>query len=328
MEFTSPIYRLVTIPGKQNGLVANRFIKKGEKIFDDVPQLWCLKNCFELNSLYCLNCGLNENAVKCHGCNMVYCSSECQAKDKINGHSIICDSYNNGTMKNISALDSRGYMILAFKFYAKVAEIMMRTNGIALEIANNELHNICLADICLSDHALRSGNFTLVNEDLFNNLIAPAYYSGYAAGSMKLITDYFGTIDYLPNFTKSEIFSENFLRYLLGSFAVNNLSIYLRSKPTADDCVIGTGFYPLFSKMNHSCSSNTINAADGNTVTVNVFAEVDIAEGEELTTSYLHAPSNSMSKRQRNKFLLQYLFKCNCQICSEETESDSSDEDD
>lgn len=331
MERAGPLYRLTAVPGKQNGLVANRLIKKGEKILDDVPQLWCIKNCFELYSSYCLHCGLSENTVKCDVCCMSYCSNVCQTKDKLNGHEILCDSYNNGMMKNISVIDSRGYMILAFKFYAKVAENMIKTGRVAEEIARNELSNVCTADICLSDHALRTGSFILLNEDLFNNLIAPAYYSGYAAGCMQLITNYFEKIDYLPNYTKSEIFSEIFLRHLLGAFAVNNLSIYLR--PTENDlnangCVTGTGFYPIFSKMNHSCASNTINAADGNTVKVNVFAEIDIAEGEELTTSYLHAPNMCMSKRKRNKFLLQYLFKCDCNICSEQTESESGSDDD
>ncbi len=331
MEHTSPPYRLTVVPGKQNGLIANRLIKKGEKIFDDVPKLWCIKNCFELNSLYCLHCGLSENVIKCDVCSMSYCSRECQSKDELNGHTILCDSYSNGIMKNISGIDSRGYMILAFKFYAKVAKNMVKTGRVAEEIARNELSDVCLADICLSDHALRTGSFILLNEDLFNNLIAPAYYSGYAAGCMQLITYYFEKIDYLPNYTKSEIFSEKFLRHLLGGFAVNNLSIYLRSTKndlTTDACVTGTGFYPIFSKMNHSCASNTINAADGNTVKVNVFAETDIAEGEELTTSYLHVPSNSMSKRKRNKCLLQYLFKCDCNICSDQTESESSSDDD
>ena len=110
-----------------------------------------------------------------------------------------------------------------------------------------------------------------------------------------------------------------------------------------------TGLFHDFTKMNHSCVSNTSSIQSNNTISVSVSADRDIKKGEEITNSYInHTIKNrntqisysynnidnmnllnsKLTKKQRYKELRQYLFECKCPLCeSEEIDSDEDSND-
>ena len=119
--------------------------------------------------------------------------------------------------------------------------------------------------------------------------------------------------------------------------------IHLTFKLTGMEC---TGLFKDFTKMNHSCISNTSCIQSNNTISVNVAADRDIKKGEEITNSYInhsiknrntqisHQKDNidnlnylnsKLTKKQRYSELRQYLFECHCTLC--ESEVIDSDED-
>lgn len=73
----------------------------------------------------------------------------------------------------------------------------------------------------------------------------------------------------------------------------------------------GTGFYALQSCCNHSCAPSAAAEGDVNGET-SVLAERDIAQGEEITISYI---DESMSFEDRQAALLDYGFVCRCRAC-------------
>jgi hypothetical protein len=111
-----------------------------------------------------------------------------------------------------------------------------------------------------------------------------------------------------------------------------------------------TGLYSTLSKCNHSCVCNTVSRCTGNNlynivllgsvifdinivvgtdVKISVCATRDINEGEEITTTYLHSVNpRAMSRKRRNKLLVQYLFECNCELCEEQKQAESDDSSD
>ncbi|KAJ1404123.1 hypothetical protein B484DRAFT_457403 [Ochromonadaceae sp. CCMP2298] len=163
-------------------------------------------------------------------------------------------------------------------------------------------------------------------------------------------------------------FSPLFFRHLVGTFLVNNHNVQLRgggvgagagpglpmtplqppqppqppqshlqpqSQPHVE--LRGSGLYPTLSKMNHSCACNTTNSHTGHTVDLAVYATSPVLCGEELTTTYLHhlqVAETSLKLRRRS--LLQYLFRCDCELCQaqssaaaargEESESETESE--
>nr|CAH8841392.1 unnamed protein product [Trichobilharzia regenti] len=104
----------------------------------------------------------------------------------------------------------------------------------------------------------------------------------------------------------------------------------------------GVGLYYFQSRINHSCSPNSIVRFNGTNSRLSVVALTSIKEGEEITISYLDQCLQSRSRHTRRKHLSQnYLFWCDCPKCetekmngapsvtsSEEEEESDNDEDD
>ena len=79
----------------------------------------------------------------------------------------------------------------------------------------------------------------------------------------------------------------------------------------------GHGLYPVFSITNHSCIANTRHATrDSDTFTL--VAVVDIAAGEEITTSYKSSALGTIVRRPPLRQL--WNFDCACRRCGDPTE--------
>lgn len=79
-------------------------------------------------------------------------------------------------------------------------------------------------------------------------------------------------------------------------------------------------FYPLHSKMNHSCDSNAAAVSGGfYDATMDVVATKNIASGAEVVISYTSAKLTSSQKRRA--LLNDHLFVCMCIVCVPTTTS-------
>ncbi|KAJ6589940.1 hypothetical protein DFH09DRAFT_1140480 [Mycena vulgaris] len=74
------------------------------------------------------------------------------------------------------------------------------------------------------------------------------------------------------------------------------------------------------SRLNHSCSPNTVTYFDIPTFSYQLFAVRDIVKGEELTLAYT-SPQSVTKERQSS--LEPYGFQCTCAACREPFESDA-----
>lgn len=80
------------------------------------------------------------------------------------------------------------------------------------------------------------------------------------------------------------------------------------------------GLFPRASRINHSCRPNAGTWWSEKSGRRLVYAHRDIAEGEEITVSYIPL---LQSARDRQARLQQYGFECDCDACNER--SDTSD---
>jgi hypothetical protein len=87
------------------------------------------------------------------------------------------------------------------------------------------------------------------------------------------------------------------------------------SRPNEAAAMVGAGLYSLQSSFNHSCRPSAAVVHLNQTHEIAVRALRDIAEGEEVTISYL--PSNLPLAERRQK-LASYFFQCECERCREE----------
>lgn len=76
----------------------------------------------------------------------------------------------------------------------------------------------------------------------------------------------------------------------------------------------GTGLFPLFSRLNHSCNANVHHSFNVTTGKETVYAVRQINKGEELVTSYM--PTAWRTRKQRTEHLQQgWSFSCACKVC-------------
>ncbi|KAI3320691.1 SET domain-containing protein [Xylariaceae sp. AK1471] len=85
-----------------------------------------------------------------------------------------------------------------------------------------------------------------------------------------------------------------------------------------DDGEYGYGIFPDFSRINHSCVPNASWIYDNHSGKIQVYATINISQGEEVLISYvdLHGPYKYRAD--------QLPFECECRVC-EPSKRDASD---
>eukprot|EP01041_Mallomonas_annulata_P005376 gene5376-10751_t len=351
-------YNINTLDGRGNGLVARRFIFKDERILTDnpiaksttarrleyhgnesnptegmIPAFQFCSVCLQLPDERYLNNTDSQSFILCRGgCQLKYCSVSCEESAYKSGHKWLCSAYHSGgIIDELNKSDQNEYVVLALAIYALIAENMLQNPEATVNACTeNILNGFHSEDYCKTVHSFRCG-LKEVDPDLFENLIAPAYFESHLASPMKTIQEVFsnnptelwgkGETATLRSqeFLTSNIFQQLFIRRLYGIFAVNNLQLeLLNSQNNNQSTLYGTGLYPLYSKLNHSCICNTYNNINEHYGEVVVYAARNISEDEEITTTYLHVDPTSISRRQRHNQLRKYMFKCKCILCEEE----------
>ena len=81
------------------------------------------------------------------------------------------------------------------------------------------------------------------------------------------------------------------------------------------------GVYRVHSVTNHSCDPNTeVQYTDKNDQSINMVALRSLAEGEEVTISYIDHPATRDLEFRQKYLLSNYRFICTCEKCEEERE--------
>ncbi|KAK5656821.1 hypothetical protein OQA88_4369 [Cercophora sp. LCS_1] len=88
------------------------------------------------------------------------------------------------------------------------------------------------------------------------------------------------------------------------------------------DRVEHSGLYPEIARINHACKPNCYVRYSPRTLAVEAVVYKDIAEGEELSLSYI--PMNFLTA-QRKEFLENWGFNCTCSLCTDKEASHHSD---
>ena len=99
---------------------------------------------------------------------------------------------------------------------------------------------------------------------------------------------------------------------MMGIYQANSLTIREQDKLKGRE--LGTGVFPLTSRINHSCSPNSLWSFTGGGQ-CEVRCVRPVRAGEEITASYLPSPLLSRADRQRH-LAARYNFSCTCQVCA------------
>jgi len=96
--------------------------------------------------------------------------------------------------------------------------------------------------------------------------------------------------------------------------AIRMAIFHTNSVSMGDAGQYGTGLFPLFSRLNHSCNANVHHSFNVTTGKETVYAVRQINKGEELVTSYM--PAAWRTRKQRTEHLQQgWNFSCACKVC-------------
>ncbi|KAK3936719.1 hypothetical protein QBC46DRAFT_24732 [Diplogelasinospora grovesii] len=77
----------------------------------------------------------------------------------------------------------------------------------------------------------------------------------------------------------------------------------------------GSGVFPLYSRINHSCVPNVHNAYNPGTQRLTLYSIRDIGAGEQITTSYIS--SACRTRQQRREETENWGFVCSCLACTD-----------
>ncbi|KAK7061310.1 ER lumen protein-retaining receptor [Favolaschia claudopus] len=106
---------------------------------------------------------------------------------------------------------------------------------------------------------------------------------------------------------------------IMGIIRTNALTISGLRPGVTDPSKDYSGICEVMSRLNHSCSANTCPRFDLPSFSFRLYAVRDIAEGEELTYSYVD-PLASAAQRQQG--LRPYDLVCTCAACTDPATSD------
>lgn len=78
----------------------------------------------------------------------------------------------------------------------------------------------------------------------------------------------------------------------------------------------GSGVFPLYSRINHSCVPNVHNSYNPGLQRLIVYSIRDIAAGEQITTSYFDSACRTRQQRRKNA-MQRWGFVCSCVACTD-----------
>jgi len=79
------------------------------------------------------------------------------------------------------------------------------------------------------------------------------------------------------------------------------------------------GVYPMMAILNHSCDPSVVYSKEGKDATIVITAVRDIAEGEEIFTSYLSEPQELSLEERRAALMAWFGTPCRCDRCLKES---------
>ncbi|XP_065178834.1 histone-lysine N-methyltransferase SMYD3-like [Sycon ciliatum] len=111
----------------------------------------------------------------------------------------------------------------------------------------------------------------------------------------------------------SHSFDQSLIIAIAAKVACNSMSIY-----NSEFQNTGIGLYARLSKINHSCDPNCVVMFNGPTAHLRTLKA--IAEGEEITISYIDVLNTT--ERRRDLLRTQFHFFCTCPVCVRSSQGD------
>ena len=290
--------------GRDRRAFARRTIREGEVILKNAPSAHTLLSAHkEERCARCLSTSrkgetaVKTNLMRCGGCKQIwYCSRDCQKED-FKFHKFECkqSSVLFPSEQQQGSIDN--------------ARLLVR-NFLALNLQGDTYTTMCSKQMgrisCGSKHFdnLLQYDKSLDAQELFD--IQRASRSLWNQRK-KIKLNNSEILERLP-------ILERQLEADLRRFRANNFGV-----TDAMARVVASAVYPLGALLNHSCAPNCLLRYnfDGKTPIMEIVAARDIAEGEELTHSYVELVS---PKETRGKSLKEIFgFDCHCERCANNT---------
>lgn len=302
----------------------------------------------------CITVPWLEKHTKCAECGTPYCSEECRLEASAKFHMCICKMNRTGepiselieVWKKMHYPPETTSLMLIIKIFATYKQAADKEKFLAVlndfqQTAGDQELNLF--------HKLLGEKFTSQLEDLHKAMLQ--VFGGDAELQMWLTPEAFKTLFILIGTNGQGIGTTSIGEWAKRVGNLENLSEEDKKKleQAIDDLymkmdefsgqflnVEGSGLYQLQSKINHSCDpACEIVFPDSNHV-LQVVALRNIAQGEEISISYLDECVLARSRHSRQKVLREnYIFNCDCTKCQlekdqqeDKTSSEEEDDDD
>lgn len=257
---------------------------------------------------------------RCAACNYTYyCSDACAEED--DGHALVCDAY-----RRISTLrmDRDGKSVLRLALAAASRRKGERMSvSVSAQARAYVGHGDAIIDTVLLDglRDLAVGSEDPVDECLAD-VVSPRTYTSNFQELAQLQSH---LVDWTPrdhdDWRKTIQLADKYLadaQLSLGQLSSASFISLVESNAfgvyTERGLMAGRAIYPRASLLNHSCESNAEAVRDGRTM--RIIAKRDIANGEEITISYVD--TNAPLSARVDQLQRAYFFRCQCQRCERE----------
>jgi len=275
------------------GVFAHRDIAAGEVLFVDRTATGVTMVEEDRCPLCCaLTTKLVE--VRCPGCAKLFCSTDCLATATLAGHLALCRQ--------------KSKSIEYTAFGKETPKQFSRTVRAKLLLRYLE---------CVIQYMKSVDSQRLHPLQVLPMMRLTPKYTGHEIVPFSLVDDIIMPIDMLQSLGIDIFAEDRFDTWVLFTMRLRlNNNVVGINMPNKDDIY---GVYPMMAILNHSCDPSVVYSKEGKDATIVVIAVRDIAEGEEIFTSYLSEPQGLSLEERREALMAWFGTSCRCDRCLKES---------
>ncbi|TPX43580.1 hypothetical protein SeLEV6574_g04972 [Synchytrium endobioticum] len=295
----------------RRGLMVTKSFKAGQVIYQEKPLVAQSNTLSEDYCEHCLKSLANlgpDDAMSCPHCHTTnYCSEQCQQSAWSEHHKFVCPPSSSQLIKHSFDESKSKIALMVLKFVGRVIkEDQDNQNAIVddSQYSNwDHIERLMFMDLSQSDKKEDEKELDLV--------------LGAFQGKIPQIESFL-TLD------RYQMLKGKFMYNMIGITSTllgNNIS----ETPTTDICRtssppsshIGAGLYHITSYISHSCAPNTTIRFVNESSEIQVVAESDLSEGDEILVSWIAAQDKDVRSR-RDELHTKFKFRCQCEKCATE----------
>ncbi|KAH0570568.1 SET domain-containing protein [Spironucleus salmonicida] len=287
--------KLITTEATGDSLFTTQQLLTKQIIFEDVPLIsYLLPARNFVAQTHCANCFKKNVSSSCPTCDLFYCSEGCQQAHYL-AHWALCQGRNSKQIPRIATMHSKTEIMSNYSICEVISQILAKI--VIFQLKGNDLEAAIQLALGPYKKILNTQNLTC------NFDVKKAFKTAklFFLQSVKLL-DFAEDLTGLVN----EMLTFEFFKFLVSIIALNNSSVII------GDELVGIAVYNVASKLNHSCDPNVFFSWGENRV-VEIVAERDICQNEELVVSYIQE-CKTVQERQR-ELLEGWGFVCQCKKC-------------